>query len=163
MKTSKLFLSLFVVFHLGLMVFIPLSPKFFKNHAPQIISDYTLITKINNSWGFFAPEPASEIYFKVKMFKGEKEINSLRWPESDLGFKLIETKKRRFFAARNIMRSKKKWRVLAKYFCKHHTDIDSLKLKLMSKPAVFPISYETPDEVFNEEAEFSCKGLWLDA
>jgi len=139
------------------MVLVPISPKFFKEYSPNIIYNYSLIVGLNKPWSFFSPTPSSEVYFKVKALKGSEILRSFTWPSSETDFKLTETKNRRVFAARKLMASKAKWRILANYFCRKNDRADSIYLKLMSKPAIFPVGSETPNEVFNEEEGFSCK------
>lgn len=77
----KVLLSLFICFHVAVVVIMPNGMSFFGRAFGGVIRPYAAVIGLNTSWNFFSPDPAHTMYLKFTIHFEDEDGNPTREPE----------------------------------------------------------------------------------
>ena len=132
----KIFLSVFIVYHLTVIFVIPNSTSMVYEQLSPYVLPYGWTLRMATPWQFFSPDPADHYYFKYIVHYPNKIKKTFFWPplkkESNLMFfnHLRLTVQVFYFLIYNSGRFIR-WHFLP-YICSLHTEAIKIKLKVMT-------------------------------
>lgn len=142
----KVGMSLWLVFHLFVIAFVPNAQNYLGMKLAPVIGPYANFFELTNAWSFFAPEPGPPpvfIEYELLSRAGDSLRNGL-WP--DLNEKLIfrDRLNRRIAVAEYMISSEQRAeKMMAPYLCSRNPDAGSVRL--------WRVAYGLPG--FNEVAK----------
>lgn len=168
-KLAKVLLSVFVVYHLSLMMILPNAGSYLGRNFERWMTGYANQIGLNATWNFFAPDPAHTMFLQYNIHFEGAEGEELRPPlagyipeeKSDV---VIDGSKRRFlYAVRYLMLDPRRLElILGPYFCRTHSGASSVSIRHLLEP--IPLLdlvdiKDRPDEVKTTSLTYNCSQL----
>ena len=124
-------ISLFLLFHLFVIVIYPNRELLFSRWAAPLISPYVNFFEFSGEWNFFAPEPGPPplyLEWDVQDEKGE-ELGTERFPNPQHGYFFLDRQNRRAAVARFMFSGEDRYiRVWGEYVCRENPRAHSVRL-----------------------------------
>lgn len=144
MNLKKGFLSLFVLYHLMVVVVTPNKETYFGQLVAPIVEPYINFFELASSWNFFAPDPGPPpLYLEWELLgKSNAIIGTGAFPEKADPFWIRERQNRRIALARFLFYSDERHlKVWGDYLCRSNAEIEGVRLwkNLHSIPNLFDV------------------------
>lgn len=126
-KWLLIILSLFLVYHLTVMVVLANGGSFLARTLTPYLIPYANLIQMNTTWNFFAPDPAHSMFVKYKIEFTDAEGNDLKQPV--IGFIppekkhiVVDSSKRRFLYAMRflLLDNNRMQTILGPWLCREH-------------------------------------------
>jgi hypothetical protein len=170
----KVVLSIWLVYHLIVIVVMPNSVSYLGRHYESWLSTYANNLNLNTPWNFFSPDPAQTMYFKYTIYFRNELLEDLKEPvegyfpkEKDKGA-YGAAERRELYAMRYmIIDPKRVDKFLGPWLCKKFEGASSVKLEhvIDNIPPLDRAVYDHKIDVKNmsEQVEvinrdYDCKG-----
>jgi hypothetical protein len=100
----QVILSLFIVYHLTVILVLANSSSFLARRLSPVIIPYANLLQLNTTWNFFAPDPAHTMFLKYKIEFTDADGNDAKEPvigyiPPEKKHIVIDSSKRRFLYA----------------------------------------------------------------
>lgn len=133
---AKLFLSLFGIYHLVVMLWMPNLGSFLGRELEPIIAPYGNVVGLNASWNFFSPDPAHTMYLRYRVYFESPEGEELEEPIEAFIPETKEkpvrsfTKKRHLYAMRfMIMDPTRLETILGPWLCRQYPKASMIEMQ----------------------------------
>lgn len=132
----KVLLSLFIIFHLAVIIILANGGSYLGRSLQKILLPYANTVGLNNTWNFFSPDPAHTMYIKYIQHFDDADGNELK--ESVSSFIPVEkekisidSSKRRFlYAIRFLLLDNSRMNsILAPWLCKSNPEVTSVSME----------------------------------
>lgn len=170
-KLKKIMISFAVIFHLLIVLSVPNLSSYFNYKFSSVVYTYVNILHVNFGWAFFSPDPSPAMFFAYEGFKNNDLVLQGEFPD-------IEPKNwfwpnhSRNSSMRNLFvrNSESVGKVLGKYLCTQHQDVDVIEFR---KKIIPYVSYQDVNNgkhindisnpVYEPSAKWECdRGASLD-
>lgn len=130
MKLLKYFISIFLVFHLTCVMFVPNSTSYTGQKLEKYILPYMYHLGLSGAWSFFAPEPFSPpMYLDYVVTIKDREPITGRFPEEKDDFFFRARQNRRVSIARFMMQDTANVEFMfVNYLCKKYPNAVSARV-----------------------------------
>jgi hypothetical protein len=132
----KIFFSLWIVFHLLVMVLMPNTMSYPGRTLAAVVRPYAAVLGLNAFWNFFSPDPAHTMYLKFTLYNEDSEGNSLT-PEREMflpsqkdGGILDLGKRRELYAMRFMLLDPSRVdAILGPWLCRHYGPVTEIRIE----------------------------------
>lgn len=130
----RFFLSVFVLFHILVMVIAPNPTSYAARALGGFVFPYASTVGLNANWNFFSPDPAHTMYLKFTLYSPDESASprEMFFPEQkdegewDLG------KRRNLYATRFLMLDSRLIdTVLGPWLCRHEAPLSAAQIELV--------------------------------
>ena len=133
----KFFLSLFILYHLAMILIIPHRRSMIHEYAMPYFPSYVHTLSLDTSWNFYAPNPIDYYYFEYEVIDSKNKVGTFRWPPSRKEVKRIYLNHNRLiYHARFFLtlheRNISQYFILP-YLCNLHSEAVEITVKVMFK------------------------------
>ncbi len=141
MKLKITLLSIFLAYHLMVILILPNSGSYLGRKTEKLITPYANILGLNTSWNFFSPDPAHTMFLKYRVWfndldsKEEKEpIEGFLPPEKEKI--VLDSSERRFLYAMRflILDTDRMKSILGPWLCRQHPGAVLVKMEHILEP-----------------------------
>ena len=126
-KICKGLFSVWIVYHLVVMILMPNGSSFLVRRSQSYLLPYANSIGLNATWNFFSPDPAHTMYFNYKVRFEDENGNETKpvfegWFPPEKQAVIVDSSKRRFlYAVRFLLLDPKRLEVLfAPWLCREH-------------------------------------------
>ena len=81
-KAFKLALSLFIIYHLAMILIAPHRMSLIHETLMPYFTPYAHTLSMVTSWDFYAPKPSYYFYFEYEVIDSKDKVGTFRWPPS---------------------------------------------------------------------------------
>jgi hypothetical protein len=140
-KAARILLSLFICFHLIVIVVLANGSSFLGRSLEPGITPYGNVLGLNITWTFFAPDPAHTMFIRYIIYFDDESGNELQAPlegyiPEEKDQIVVDTSKRRFlYAMRFLILDQKRMKaLLGPFLCRQHPGASSISLEEILEP-----------------------------
>lgn len=132
----KLFISLWLVFHLAIMIVMPNSGSYLGRHFENLFVSYANALNLNTPWNFFSPDPAHTMYFRYTIYFKNDFLEDIKdpvegyFPEGKEDAPQTSSGRRELYAMRYmILEPSRVDKFLGPWLCKQYEGATHIKLE----------------------------------
>ena len=133
----KIFLSLFLIYHLAVILILPNSGSYLGRKTEHLITPYANYLGLNTTWNFFSPDPAQTMFLKYTIWSSsddEEPIQGFIPPEKEK-IVLDSSKRRLLYAMRFLILDTQRMKsILAPWLCRQHPGAEIVKMEHILEP-----------------------------
>lgn len=132
-KILKCILSVWLCFHLFVVIVIPNQQSYLAFVSKDILIPYAKTLNIGFTWQFFSPNPGSQTYVDFEAQNGEEVIAEGKFPTSDSRNFIPTNKARRLTSSNGILMYKESSSdILGDYFCRQNPNARKILMRMVS-------------------------------
>lgn len=138
-KWIKLGLSVFVIYHLFVVLTVPNPQSYLTREVASFILPYANTLSINTPWQFFSPEPSSYVYYEYEVIPDslDEEMKTYQWPPKDRSEYLIDNYMRLIYHSRFSTSSEQRiHQFFLPWLCRYHPEAREITMRIMSEELV---------------------------
>jgi len=132
----KIFLSLFLVYHLAVIIILPNSGSYLGRSTEKWITPYANYLGLNTTWNFFSPDPAQTMFVKYTVWfddlnaaKAKDPVEGFIPPEKEK-IVLDSSKRRLLYAMRFLILDTNRMKtILAPWLCRENPGAQLVKIE----------------------------------
>jgi hypothetical protein len=123
-------LSVFILFHLVIVLLVPVGENAISSTFQKVIEPYTHFFELTNRWAFFAPEPSPPVYIEWELVNAQGDgFKKGMFPEQKNPYAFRERQNRRVAAAEFVLPVESYVeKVMVPYLCEQNPGVDSVRL-----------------------------------
>lgn len=126
-KTVQFLFSLWIVYHIAVIVVMPNSNSFLVRQVGDSLIPYANVLGLNTSWNFFSPDPAHVMYFEYSVTRKDQPVEEESPtyyipPEKDHG-PFGNAKRRIMYSMRYVVLDQRRVdAILGPWLCRKHPE-----------------------------------------
>lgn len=130
----RIALSLFIIFHLIVIVVLANSGSYYGRALASSLTFYANIIGLNSTWNFFSPDPANSMYLRVSLLNDD-DYREEFYPPGKEKFEPSGNQRRfLYFVRYMIVDPSRIDTFLIPWFCKTHPGVERISVDFVIQP-----------------------------